>query len=975
MTRSSHRLFLLGLFLAGLLLSFAPLAAQDDYGGAPQITGPGFGKNKVHYRDFRWEIYHSPHFNLYYYQQEKPQLQKVVSFAESAYDKLSREFNFQIKDPIPLIYYGTHSAFEQNNIILNFIPEGIGAFASPARFRMVLPIDLPDQELMQLISHELTHIFQYHMLFQGSLAKAVATTPPTWFMEGMASYMAKDESTRDRMYLVDAVVNDRIPPVSNAEFGGFFAYRFGHAVFDFIEERWGREGFLDFIYEVRNTIGSRVDRAVKRTFKMEPEDFDIEFRRWLRKKYLPRLVQTGEPSDFGHIFRIEEDRTGGSEVISPVASPSGDLVAALSVYKGDVDLVLFDARRRQLLRNLTKGFSREYQYLVAQELSTGRKLGRDLSFSPDGNTIAVFAKREKGRALLLIDVLESRLKTVIDMGDIEQQGSPAFSPDGRSVAFAGWRNGHFDIFLLDVESRTITDVTNDEIFDGAPVFSPDGKTLVFVSAVSTGFNKLFRVDLANPGTRYAITTGNSNENDPTFSPDGKRLYFTSDRTGPENIFSLELSTGLLRQYTDVVTGAFMPTVLHETDGPERLVYTGYWKGSFDLYVTNTEEPVKEPQKVEIPPGPTQAKDLPPFEPDIQVSLDDANKEPYHGRKFFLEDAQAYAGVASDQSYIGRILLTFSDYLGDHRIFADLSSIDSFSNFNLLYADLSHRWNWQLQLFDDRTFYQIGDPLLNPGDRRTAYQLTGAVASLVYPFTFYQRAQIGLGYLYRKEAIPVGQDFNGNLEFVEISDNFPIAQAALVGDSSVYANYGGVSGRRWRTSISYALNTGSTINKDSGTKFVSYDGEFRQYFPVTQRSNLAFRIFAGMSNGNEPTPFYFGGLDTVRGFPFRSLVGDRGFFANFEYRFPLIDLIATPLIAFQGIRGVIFMDVGGAWYKNFQDFKFYNSDTKRLEDGVASYGIGITARILGLDFNWDFARRWDFKQSSDVETEFWIGTRF
>jgi outer membrane protein assembly factor BamA len=114
---------------------------------------------------------------------------------------------------------------------------------------------------------------------------------------------------------------------------------------------------------------------------------------------------------------------------------------------------------------------------------------------------------------------------------------------------------------------------------------------------------------------------------------------------------------------------------------------------------------------------------------------------------------------------------------------------------------------------------------------------------------------------------------------------------------------------------------------------------------------------------------------VRGIPFRSLVGDRAFFTNLEYRFPLIDVIATPLIAFQGIRGVIFVDVGGAWYKNFQSFRFYNGDTKRLQDAVASYGWGVTARILGLDFNWDIARRWDLKQSGSFQTEFWIGTRF
>ncbi len=126
-----------------------------------------------------------------------------------------------------------------------FIPEGVGAFAEPARNRMVLPIDMPDEKLLQLIAHELTHIFEYEILFQGKLGKTLTSRPPTWFMEGLASFMAGDEDTRDRMVLRDAVVNDQVPSVSRP-LGGFFAYRFGHAVFQFITERWGWDGLRDF---------------------------------------------------------------------------------------------------------------------------------------------------------------------------------------------------------------------------------------------------------------------------------------------------------------------------------------------------------------------------------------------------------------------------------------------------------------------------------------------------------------------------------------------------------------------------------------------------------------------------------------------------------------------------------------------------------------------------------------------------------
>jgi hypothetical protein len=228
-----------------------------------------FGQNKIVYDTFKWSVYHSTHFDIYFYEEERPALQRVVDSAESAYLDLSRKFNFQVSKKIPLIYYATHSAFEQTNVMLNFVPEGVGAFAEPARNRMVLPIDMPDNELLELITHELTHIFEYEILFQGKFGKNITANPPTWLMEGLASFMAQDENSRDRMVLRDAVVNDRIPRISlNPQ--GYFAYRFGHAVFQFIQEKWGWDGLRDFIYEYRNTLGNSVDRALKRAFDLAP---------------------------------------------------------------------------------------------------------------------------------------------------------------------------------------------------------------------------------------------------------------------------------------------------------------------------------------------------------------------------------------------------------------------------------------------------------------------------------------------------------------------------------------------------------------------------------------------------------------------------------------------------------------------------------------------------------------------------------
>ena len=971
-----------------------------------------FGKNKIRYKDFDWQIYHSPHFDVYYYEEEAEQLQKVVSFAESAYDQLSQELDYKIEQPTPLIFYLTHADFEQNNIILNFIPEGLGAFASPVRNRMVLPIDMSDPELMSLILHELTHIFQYHMIFGGNLGKGVTSRPPLWFMEGMASYFAQDETARDRMFLRDAVVNDNLPPVT-ADFSGFFAYRYGHAIFEFIEERWGKEAVRDFIIEIRNSLGGRVARAIERTFNMDPEDFNAEFRRWLRGRYLPELVATGEPGDFGRLYRFKEgDR---AVTTSPTAAPSGDLLAAFSAHAGGVDVMLFDNRSRRVLKNLTKGFDTEFQYLVVQELTLGRKDGRDLDFSPDGNRLAFFARKNEGRQLVLLDVLKGKIVEQIPM-EVGQQASPAWSPDGRKIAFSAHDKGQFDIYEYDLESRQISKVTDDEIYDAAPVYTPDGNSIVMAS-VAGGYSKLYRVDLANrTAGRVPLTGGETNETDPVFGPDPRMLYFTSDRTGANNIYGLDLETREIRQHTNSVTGCFQPTVLASPDGSRRLVYTAYWKGSFDLYQVDLNEPISEALVVssdaDLSGHALSPAEVARFEPAIEVAIDEANVEDYGGFHFFIEDLGGAVGVSDDQTFLASTVVRFSDFLGDRRIIAAFSSIESFQNFNVIYADLRNRVQWQLHLFDDRDFFVLQDTAGFFRRGRQAISQTGVNGSLVYPFNIGHRGEIGLGYVFRKldfvsqEGIPL-EDFSTDglrqlildfglpidpslpdaeiREFFESNfgpvipiaiiepreDDYPVVSGSLTGDSAIYSSWGPVTGRLWNLSASWAPDT-----DDSGTLTSNVGLEYRQYFPITRRMQLAYRFFGRFTEGNFVTPIYFGGLDTVRGFEFRSLVGDQAFFQNIELRFPLIDFIATPIISFQGIRGRLFLDVAGAWFDRFESFRLYNGDEERLEDGVASFGYGVTVRLFGLDVNWDFAKRWDFDRTlSGFETSFWIGQQF
>lgn len=962
-----------------------------------------FGQNKIVYDTFKWNVYHSTHFDVYFYDDERNQLQRVVDSAETAYLDLSTKFNYQISKKVPLIFYATHSAFEQTNVMLNFIPEGVGAFAEPARNRMVLPVDMPDDKLLQLITHELTHIFEYEILFQGKLGKTLTSNPPQWMMEGLASFMAQDEESRDRMVLRDAVVNDRIPSITRNP-QGYFAYRFGHAVFEYMREKYGWEGLRDFIYEYRNTLGSSVDKALKRAFDVTPEEFNTRFRTWLRKQYLPALIAKGEPQEYGDPFKVNPDVE--SAEIAPVVSPSGDLLAAFTTYKDDIDVVLFNIPERKLLRNLTAGYTTRYEYPIVQSFTTAATMGRDIAWSPNGDQVAVFVRKERGRNLLILNPLTGTVVRSIEM-PLEQQISPTYSPDGRKLVFSAIRGNQSDIFLYDIEGGEITNVTSDAFYDGAPVFSPDGKWLIY-SSIANVYAKLFKLNLENPKERYQLTTGDWNDIDAWFSPDGKRIFFSSDKqtgrnvetaaaileeaenaakregdTPPAdplnyaayNIYSLNLANGELLQFTDVVGGCFTPVVFTGANNRERLVFSSYYKGDWRLFSTTTDNPLRKAEATTIATTPITPEQRGTFQTTSEFFIDEEKIEKQGGFRLFIDDVQVNAGVSSDQLLISRSIIYMSDMLGDRRFIAALDSVSTFSNFDFLYLDMKHRTNWGFRVFDNRSFYVAGEfsdtGELTGIDRRQAYRETGALGLFSYPFTRHHRLDTGAGYISRDVIYPqpvVIGDQIGYL-FTQRRDNFPVVSSTFTGDSTIYKYFGPISGRRYQATATYAPD----LQGEGGTLSADVNLDYREYFQVTARTLFATRLYAAWSEGNAPNFYYFGGLNTLRGYDFRTLIGTRAGFANFEFRFPLVDVLATPVIVLQGVRGVIFFDIGASNFEG-QPFKF--AEDSRLKDAKASVGWGLSFNMLGLELHWDFAKRFDGKSTEGgFRTSFWIGDTF
>jgi TolB protein len=120
--------------------------------------------------------------------------------------------------------------------------------------------------------------------------------------------------------------------------------------------------------------------------------------------------------------------------------------------------------------------------------------------------------------------------------------SPAWSPDGRSLAFVSFHSGLAAIYVQTLRTGQQVQVSARSGINGAPSFSPDGKQLALALSRRDGNVDIYVLDLASQDLRR-VTDDPAIDTEPAWAPDGKTVYFTSDRAGGPQIYAVGLASG------------------------------------------------------------------------------------------------------------------------------------------------------------------------------------------------------------------------------------------------------------------------------------------------------------------------------------------------------------------------------------------------------------------------------------------------
>lgn len=658
------------------------------------------------------------------------------------------------------------------------------------------------------------------------------------------------------------------------------------------------------------------------------------------------------------------------------------------------------------------------------------------AWSPTGDSIAVMGVKDGRADLYLVASASGTIRRLTD--DAWDEKEPTWSPDGRRITFSSDRlapvvlhpvrqddsYGRYAIYDLDVASGQVTRVVDTAGEDHAPAWSPDGRKLAFITD-RDGAPNLYLHDGA-AGTVTQLTNVLGGVTSVSWSRRNDRLVFSAFNRGGYDVFAVQQPLGtesVLQKLRRDAPLAVMSVAEAEIAAPRdtarvapRAVLAVAWPDSMSApdssLASQRPRPRREPGALPPPVAfepPSWAGDFPP-QPTamLPAAPDTVKREPRpvltplleRGGPFALSDSvlsqsptpyrwrlqpEYFNGgflAATGYGFVGLTQLVFADFLGDRQlqIATDVFSASlSESNALVLFNYLPKRWDVQGGVFHFKNYYSsrvttLGEALGSP--QLFSERSFGALAGASYPFDRFRRMDFEFTQMFVQREFFEEDEFGDFIKTRTDYRSISSPSVSLVGDNSLFGYYGPVNGSRWNLTYSPSFAWFS-----NGLAYQTATLDVRRYWDLTGGYTLALRSLDGASFGRDPQTFRVGGFSTLRGYRDFDLLGNRVAIGTAELRFPFIQqlgLVGPLPIGFFNLKGAMFADAGMVWDRGEESqlrFTEVVNGTRRLASPKFGFGTGIRSWFLIGLIKLDVAWPTDFKDVGKPRWHFSIGPEF
>lgn len=870
-----------------------------------------------------WQTLQTDNFSIHYHDGSEELAKRVAQVAERTHLRLTKYFQW-----VPV---------QRTEVIVNDRVDFSNGAATPifynTMFLFVTPPDdvntLEDYDdwLDLLIVHEYTHILHldkatraagvFRKIFGRAIAFPVlfATFPnafqPSFYVEGLATYMETDKDKGVgrgqssayemlmRMETMDGIKTLRNVNQPMAKWpAGTTRYLYGVYFWQYVADTYGADKIPEWVdsYSGR-MVPWFLNSTSIRTLGDDLDDVWSGFEQHLKKKFDPQIAAVREKG----VREGKQLTHEGYYTDHPAIMPNGDIYYVRNNFKNETALMWLPAGGKKakpitkvhgnrfdthkdaglLLTQLnivsnTEIFSDIYQvtrkHKVIRLTHGGRY--RSATWSPDGKKIIAVHNQAGNNGLHLLDAKGNILEILWQGKNSEVVGELDWSPDGTQVVAPVWRpDNRWDLELFNIASKSWKQLSKTDDIEMHPRF--------------IGNNK---------------------------------IVFSADYGGIYNIHQMDLESRQTDSLTNVVGGAFHPSLSQDGNS---LVYTGFTRNGYEVFRLDQDSTTTS--SLQHASAPKKTYDNEPWQAQAMPVYSITPYSPWHTmtpRWWFptaiLGEYQTVLGVQTASS----------DALGRHSYFV-APAYDVENNWHEgAFAYMYDRWNPAFRLLADRS----ASVELNRDDELDRIRSdVSASAELIFPL-------LDLDYQWGLHtALIYNREKDARLGDTAVSQ--PEQEDTLSGAAITFN-----SAQRFPLSVS--LNRGRVLKMvaensdylDGDYSGKIFTGEWQEYFSWGGQHVFAVRLVGGHGTEN-PRPFELGGNlpeemghplgqgpgqlfnrreYSLRGYPdgLFELRGRKMALGTMEYRFPIVRIergVTAPVpIGVHQMYAKAFMEAGEAW---------------------------------------------------------------
>jgi len=510
-----------------------------------------FGKNRIQYKQFKWQYLTSENFDVYYYDNRRKVATEAIQYLEGEFDRITDLIGYPPYLKTKVFLYNSINDLQQSNIGLNHTEFNVGGeteFVKP--YVEIAHPGTIDQFKEQLV-YKMTELMVNEMMFGGSLKDMFQNTVllnlPEWFIRGASGYVAKGWNAEMDDYIRQLIRTKKIN--KSLKLTGIEAELVGQSIWNYIVEKYGKSSIsniLNYTRVIRNE-----QKSILITLGVSFKQLISEWRLYYSEMEEKASLSYIPPQDSGKVSGRHRKTVTYTTV---KLSPDGQNIAYAENDRGRFVVKIKSLQNDREITILTSG-NRVFRQDVDRNIPL-------ISWA-DENTLGVIGVKHGEYVFWLYD-LNTKSKLPRELDRFSNIRSFDFSGNGRLAILSADFEGQNDLFLISSRRDRTRRLTNDIFDDFDPTFIPNSNTIVFSSnRTNDTINTIVKgiKDIPNNYNLYLFdldtTTNVVNRLTNTLSKDyypialdSDNIYYLSDQRGIVNIFKYSRSTSIYSQVTN-----------------------------------------------------------------------------------------------------------------------------------------------------------------------------------------------------------------------------------------------------------------------------------------------------------------------------------------------------------------------------------------------------------------------------------------